>query len=94
MTEMIARASRVALDLLFPPQCALCRRGGTLLCDICAATLPEASGSRCERCWMPVRGGPVCRHCIERPPAFASIRAAFVMEGPARRLAHESSTRD
>ena len=38
---------------------------------------------------MPVSRGTVCRHCLEAPPAFASIRAAFVMEGGARRLAHE-----
>ena len=89
MSGMIDRASRLALDLLFPPQCALCRGGGALLCDVCAATLPEAGGRRCERCWMPVSGGAVCRHCMETPPAFTSIRAAFVMEGGARRLAHE-----
>jgi ComF family protein len=89
MNGMIERASRLVLDLLFPPQCALCRRGGTLLCDACVATLPAASGSRCERCWMPVQGSAICRHCIEQPPAFALLRAACVMDGPARRLAHE-----
>jgi ComF family protein len=31
----------------------------------------------------------VCRHCIDTPPAFTSIRAGFVMEAGARRLAHE-----
>jgi ComF family protein len=89
MTSMIGRASRLALDLLFPPQCALCGCGGALLCDACAAALPEADGARCERCWMPVSGGPVCRHCVDAPPAFESVRAAFVMEEGARRLAHE-----
>ena len=86
---MLERVSRLGLDLLFPPQCAICGRGGTLLCDPCAAMLPLAAGRRCERCWMPVRGGTMCRHCIEQPPAFLSLRAAFVMEGDARRLAHE-----
>ena len=89
MNSIIERASRLALDLFFPPRCALCGRGGVLLCDDCAATLPPADGSRCERCWMPVSRAPVCRHCYEHPPAFESIRAAFVMDGPARRLAHE-----
>jgi ComF family protein len=89
MSGIIGRASRVAFDLLFPPRCALCGRGGVLLCDNCAATLPPADGARCERCWMPVSRARICRHCRERPPAFESIRAAFVMDGPARRLAHE-----
>jgi len=89
MSNVIERASRAALDLLFPPQCALCGRGGALLCGACAAVLPAASGRRCERCAMPVHSGPVCRHCLEAPPAFASIRSAFVMEEGARRLVHE-----
>jgi len=89
MSGIIGRASRVAFDLLFPPRCALCGRGGVLLCEDCAATLPPADGARCERCWMPVSRATICRHCRETPPAFESIRAAFVMDGPARRLAHE-----
>ena len=88
MVTIIERASRVALDLLFPPRCALCGRGGVLLCDACTATLPPADGPRCNLCWMP-SARPTCRHCHERPPAFESIRAPFVMDGPARRLAHE-----
>ncbi len=89
MPNVIERASRAALDLLFPPRCALCDRGGALLCDACAVALPAAVGRRCERCWMPLPFGPVCRHCVDAPPAFASIRAAFVMEEGARRLVHE-----
>ena len=38
---------------------------------------------------MPVSRASVCRHCSQLPPAFESIRAAYVMDGPARRLAHE-----
>ena len=60
-----------------------------MLCDGCAAALPPADGARCARCWMPApRGGP-CRHCLATPPAFASLRSAFVMDAGARRLAHE-----
>jgi ComF family protein len=89
MPNVFNVATRIAADLLFPPQCALCDAGGTLLCDACADALPLADGARCERCWMPVRGGALCQHCVDDPPAFTSIRAPFVMEGGARRLAHE-----
>lgn len=89
MANVLSGISKVAADLLFPPSCALCDAGGSLLCESCAGALPRAEGDRCERCWMPVTHERVCRHCIETPPAFASIRAAFVMEGGARRLAHE-----
>ena len=89
MPNLLDRVSRVTLDLLFPPQCAVCGGGGSLLCDDCATALPAADGARCARCWMPHRGTGECRHCLDAPPAFASLRAAYIMEGGARRLAHE-----
>ena len=89
MANVIGGITRIAADLLFPPACALCDAGGTLLCDACATALPRADGRRCDRCWMPVSHGVVCRHCVDNPPAFASTRAAYVMDGGARRLAHE-----
>ena len=89
VTSIISGISKVAADLLFPPQCALCDAGGTLLCAACAESLPPADGPRCGRCWMPAAGAAICRHCIDAPPAFSSIRAAYVMDAGARRLAHE-----
>lgn len=89
MMQMLGQASRVALDLFFPPQCALCRRGGAMLCDACTDALPIADGRRCSTCWMPWQRGVVCRHCAEAAPAFDALRAAFVMDAGARRLVHE-----
>jgi ComF family protein len=87
VASLLNRAARAALDLLYPPQCALCGRAGALLCEDCAALLTPAAGMRCRHCWMP---GPArCRHCASEPPAFEALRAAYVMEGGARRLAHE-----
>jgi ComF family protein len=86
---LVTRASRIALDLLFPPRCALCDRDGTLLCDGCIAALPPADGPRCERCFEDVRRGVrICRACEEVPPAFASVRAPFSADDGARRLVH------
>ena len=89
MPTLLDRASRAALDLLFPPRCGVCRAGGELLCDDCIDDLPAADGRRCQRCWMPVARTALCRHCGESPPAYVSIRAPYVMDGAARRLAHE-----
>jgi ComF family protein len=88
MPKVIDALTRITADLLFPPQCALCGAGGTLLCDECADALPRAEGIRCDICWMPVRAGR-CSHCVAEPPRFTSLRAAFIMEDGARRLAHE-----
>src|SRR5438093_4516637 len=89
MTSLLDRASRLALNVLFPLRCALCGAHGTLLCDACVLDLPVTVGARCDRCWMPLPHGPNCAHCEDFPPAFVSIRSACVMEGGARRLAHE-----
>lgn len=90
MTTMISRAGRIALDLLFPPKCALCGAHETLLCDICASLLPATAGDRCEQCWMPVvAGAAVCPHCLAEPPTFAQVRAPYVMAAGARELAHQ-----
>ncbi len=89
MVHLLERTSRAALDLLFPPRCALCGVLGRLLCDPCAGTLPVADGKRCQRCWTPVARGLVCTHCFtEDEIAFATIRALFVMEEGARALVH------
>jgi ComF family protein len=88
MANVLELASRIAVDLLFPPQCGVCRRGGSLLCDGCAAALPRTAGERCERCWRP-SSRVVCADCFEEPLAFESVRAAFVMDGEARRLVHQ-----
>jgi ComF family protein len=89
MPNVLAGFTRLAADLLFPPQCALCDAGGALLCDACVYALPRAEGARCDRCWMPVRAGAFCRRCTDEPPSYTSIRAPFIMEDGARRLAHE-----
>jgi ComF family protein len=89
MPRLLTRATSVALDLLFPPQCALCRRGGTLLCEECAEALPAARSPRCARCWMPNPHGGPCNVCLAHPPAYRSVRSGYVMEAGARRLAHE-----
>jgi ComF family protein len=88
MPALLVRAHRIAMDVLFPPECALCGRHGTLLCEGCIAELPRAAGARCPVCWIPVADGRRCRHCRTEPPTFASIRSACVMDEGARRLAH------
>ncbi|HEX5479033.1 MAG TPA: ComF family protein [Dehalococcoidia bacterium] len=89
MLDIVTKATRVAAGLLFPAQCALCGRMGDMLCAACADALPRAVHPRCHRCWLPQRYAKLCRHCAEHAPAFSELRAAYVMEDGARRLAHE-----
>ena len=88
MTTIIGRTYGLALDLLFPPQCAICRRAGAMLCSECAARLPLADGRRCAQCWIAIKVGGRCGECVRRPLAFMSNRSTFVFDGGARELEH------
>ena len=79
---------RWGLDLLYPPRCVLCGRGGDFVCERCIETLPRADGERCERCWLPLNGVPYCVSCLEHPMALRGLRSVFRYEGPVRRLVH------
>jgi ComF family protein len=88
MVALLSRASRLALDLLFPPQCAICHAGGSALCELCMARLPLAEQPRCQRCWDDVRSGLRCERCATAPPRFASVRSPFTHADAARDLVH------
>ena len=87
MNQTLARLGRSALDLIYPPRCAVCGRGGDFLCDACLARLPAADGRRCPVCWSPLLE-PDCRACSEHPLPLERLRAAFRYEGEVRRLIH------
>lgn len=89
MVKLLERTSRVALDLLLPPRCALCGAGGSMLCAACIESLAPADGVRCDRCWGSLAEQADCTHCLRTPPAFQSVRAGYVMEGSARQLVHQ-----
>lgn len=84
--SLVERVGRTALDLVFPPRCAVCDGGGAFLCDACAASLAEAQRPRCSRCWRP--GEVFCFECRRTPPPFTGLRTAFVHAGNARTLVH------
>ena len=83
----ISRIGRAALDLIYPPRCAVCGTGGVFLCERCAGTLPRADGRRCDRCWLPLRGVQ-CFACAEHPTHIEHLRSAFRYEGGVIRLVH------
>jgi len=83
----LGRLADAAADLFLPRRCVGCGRAGGWLCDSCRAALVPLPATVCGRCGAPhARSVPECRECRGRGLAFASARAAFVYEGPARRL--------
>ena len=84
----LRKVGRLALDLLYPPRCAICGRNGALLCSACAEALPRADGARCDACWLPLPRNEPCRACAEHPLALSHLRSVFRYEGEVRRLVH------
>lgn len=77
------------LDLLLPPRCVVCGRGGRQLCAACRDELPRIEPPLCARCGAPT-AWPVerCRECAGRRLGFASARAAVGYDAAARRFVH------
>jgi ComF family protein len=77
-----------ALDLLFPPRCASCKRPGTSLCSDCIATFEVVAGPACELCGrnVPVQG--YCDRCVQSLSPLSSIHSAFYFTGSARASVH------
>ena len=75
---------------LFGGTCFLCRGAAraSLLCDGCAADLPELTGPRCPRCALPAPEDGPCGRCLANPPQFDGTVAALAYAFPADVLIH------
>ena len=82
----LARRALAALDCL-GHDCALCgaRCGPELLCEACAASLPELP-EHCPRCALPSPQGSLCGSCLAAPPHFDETTALWLYEFPCDRL--------
>jgi ComF family protein len=87
IAENLSRLGLAALDLLYPPHCALCNRLRSFICETCANSLARARPWRCDTCWLPLRG-PECATCAEHPTSLTKLRSVFRYEGDVRRLVH------
>ena len=76
-----------ALDLLYPPSCAVCGREGRFVCEDCEPEMPRLLAPYCMRCASPGRE-VYCRLCAATPPHFDGVTAPYVHRGPVRDLVH------
>src|SRR5437660_1383639 len=79
---------------LLPATCALCARTTPPerdFCDDCEAALPVL-GTSCARCAAPLPGldtiDAICGQCLQTPPTYISVRAAFRYAPPVDGLVH------
>ena len=77
---LLAKLGKEAVNLLFPMECAGCRRTGGILCETCIPGLAKLTPPYCRICASP-HGQSPCRWCEENAPAIDGVRAPFLMEG-------------
>ncbi len=83
----LADLTRCVLDLIFPLHCLSCRREGGVICAECTLGLKRLEQPYCQKCAQPSTSG-ICYWCRAEPPAFDSLRAPFLFEGPVREGVH------
>jgi len=86
--EQARRLANAALDLLFPPRCAVCRRVGSLLCQVCISDFVPVVGPVCQVCGEPQSTANLCARCTVQPRAFSSVRSGFAYSGTIRPAIH------
>ncbi|MFH1002571.1 MAG: ComF family protein [Chloroflexota bacterium] len=88
MLPQLTRLKGLALDLLFPPGCVGCGRGGDWLCPSCRRSLPVIVPPLCPRCGLPQASGVLCPACAGGTTALDGIRAPFRFDGVMRQAIH------
>ena len=87
LASLLSKAGKQAVDLLFPPRCAVCGSAESFLCSRCQESLTSAELPRCTVCWQPGTRS-VCSKCERAQPAFVGLRSPYVFQGGARELVH------
>ncbi len=73
------------LDLLFPPRCAGCRRGGHLLCPGCLRTMQPLASPLCLRCGLPLATiATNCASCQQNRFRLDGLRCVNLYQGALR----------
>lgn len=99
MFSNMTSALHTAVDLIFPPCCALCHArlpsAAEVVCPDCAAQLSPLASPSCERCGMPLDlPDQACAACAGRTFHFVRARAALEFNQPVQRLVHLLKYRD
>lgn len=69
---------------LLPQSCLLCGADDAHgpFCEPCRMELPWLPRNRCRVCALPLKSGSVCGSCLDRPPRFDAVEAAFAYRFP------------
>lgn len=84
MQSMLKNITSSLLDLIFPPRCIHCKRGGAILCTDCLMALHPPSIPRCQHCHTVLTAKGICRQCQERPLLLSGLRTFSTYRGTLR----------
>lgn len=77
------------LDLLFPPRCVGCQRGGALLCPACLQTMQPLTVPLCPHCGTPLsRPDTPCAACQQHRFRLNGLRCVQFYQGALRSAIH------
>jgi len=77
------------LDVLFPPCCVGCRRGGSLLCQLCQQTMQPLTIPFCRHCGTPLTPPHgICTTCQYKRFQLHGLRCVNSYEGALRKAIH------
>ena len=93
-SALVSRFGGTLLDLLFPPRCLGCGRGGGFLCPSCVEAFPRIEPPLCPRCGIPLEVEVLCPRCLESPPTADGIGSVFLFDGLVRETVHQLKYRN
>src|SRR5947199_98076 len=76
------------LDLIFPPQCGGCRRGGSVLCSSCITQFMPIYPPLCQHCNSPLTPDGSCQSCHYHKLGLSGLRIAYTFKDPLRTCIH------
>lgn len=77
-------------NLLFPPVCANCKKGGAYLCATCTEAVMWLHEPLCPHCGCELdRQADRCYPCAQRPLPLAQVRTAVYFADPVQPLIHQ-----
>ena len=83
--ERVRTLLQYGMDLLFPPRCVGCQRGGHLLCPACLQTMQPLAGPFCPHCGTPLPASAHrCAKCQQRQIALHGLRSVGSYQGALR----------
>jgi ComF family protein len=80
--------SEGVLNLLFPPRCVSCQRGGGWICPACHQEIEFIRPPLCPRCGQATSSPRTCPSCRSAPLRIDGIRAVAYLEDPLRTAIH------